>query len=137
MRKRAAFTLIELLVVIAIIGLLASLVGPKFFGQLENAKEKTVKAQLELFSAALDSFKLDTGKYPSTEEGLKILWQRKANIKGFNGPYLPKKVESDPWGNEYIYQKPGKDGFEYELKSLGADGTEGGSGENKDISIWD
>ena len=136
-RKRRAFTLIELLVVIAIIGLLASLVGPKFFGQLKSAKEKTARAQLELFSSALDSFHLDTGRYPTTEEGLKILWAKKANIKGFNGPYLPKKVEADPWGNPYVYKKPGEDGHDYELKSLGADGEVGGSGENKDISIWD
>jgi len=136
-KKRKAFTLIELLVVIAIIGLLASLVGPKFFGQLKSAKDKTARAQMELFSSALDSFHLDVGRYPTTEEGLKILWARKAALKGFNGPYLPKKVEADPWGNPYIYKKPGSEGHDYELKSLGADGEEGGSGENKDISIWD
>ncbi len=131
--RRKAFTLIELLVVIVIIGLLASLVAPKFFGKLDEAKYKTAKAQLEMLSTALDAFRLDTGRYPTTQEGLKILWSHKADIKGFSGPYLPKPVKKDPWGNPYQYKGEPKAGHPYQLYSFGPDGTQGG----EDISVWD
>lgn len=134
MKKKDAFTLIELLVVIVIIGLLASLVAPKFFGKLDDAKLKTAKAQVEMLSTSLDAFRLDVGRYPSTEEGLKVLWLKKSNIKGFMGPYLPKPLKDDPWGNAYQYTKESKKGEPYELFSFGPDGQLGG---DKDISIWD
>ena len=137
-RLRNAFTLIELLVVIVIIGLLASLVAPKLFGKLDDAKQKTAKAQVEMLSTALDAFRLDVGRYPTTAEGLKVLWAKKdSSIKGFSGPYLPKAVKEDPWGQEYQYREDSKNGNPYELFSFAADGLPGGSGENKDISVWE
>jgi general secretion pathway protein G len=133
---KKAFTLIELLVVIVIIGLLASLVAPKFFGKLDDAKIKTTKAQMELISTALDTFKLDVGRYPTSKEGLKILWSKPENVKNWNGKYLPKPIQGDAWGNPYIYKNPGANGEEYDLISWGADAQEGGEEDNKDISIW-
>ena len=132
--NRSAFTLIELLVVIVIIGLLASLVAPKFFGKLDDAKLKTAKAQVEMLSTSLDAFRLDVGRYPSTTEGLKVLWTKKStNIRGFNGPYLPKPVKEDPWGNPYQFLGDSKDGNPYELFSFGPDGVVS----SEDISIWE
>jgi len=132
--NRSAFTLIELLVVIVIIGLLASLVAPKFFGKLDDAKLKTAKAQVEMLSTSLDAFRLDVGRYPSTTEGLKVLWTKKStNIRGFNGPYLPKPVKEDPWGNPYQFLGDSKDGHPYELFSFGPDGVVS----SEDISIWE
>lgn len=136
--KRSAFTLIELLVVIVIIGLLASLVAPKLFGKLDDAKLKTAKAQVEMLATSLDAFRLDVGRYPTTSEGLKILWAKKnTSIRGFNGPYLPKPVKEDSWGNPYQYTGESKDGNPYELFSFGADGKVGGSDGDKDISVWE
>jgi len=134
-KSKKAFTLIELLVVIIIIGLLASIVAPKFFGKLDNAKVKTARAQLELISTALDTFRLDVGRYPTTEEGLESLWKNK-NIPNWNGKYLPKPLKADPWGHQYFYKQPGSDGNEYDLLSFGADGKRGGEGQNEDILIW-
>ncbi len=131
------FTLIELLVVMVIIALLASLVAPKLFSKLGASKQKAAKAQIQMIETALDAFRLDVGRYPTTAEGLKVLWQDPGNIKGWDGPYLPKPVKADPWGNPYVYKSPGDNGKPYELKSLGADGKEGGTGENADISVWD
>lgn len=136
MAKKSAFTLIELLVVIVIISLLSSLVAPKFFNKVDNAKIKTTKAQIELLGTALDSFRLDAGRYPTTEEGLEILWAKRSDIRGWNGPYLPKAVEEDAWNNPYEYKMPGEDGDPYVLVSLGADGKSGGSDDDADISIW-
>ena len=137
MKKRSAFNLVELLVVIIIIALLSSLVSQKFFGKLDNAKVKTTAAQLNMLSSALDTFRLDVGRYPSTEEGLKVLWLKDSDIKGWNGPYLPKKVEADAWENPYQYKLPGKDGEEYDLFSFGGDGKEGGTDDKADISVWE
>jgi len=134
---RSAFTLVELLVVIVIIALLSSLVAPKFFGKLDNAKVKTAYTQMQMLSQALDSFRLDVGRYPTTEEGLQILWTKDSSTKNWDGPYLPKPVKEDPWGNSYHYKKPGKDGNEYDLYSFGSDGKEGGSDDAKDISVWE
>lgn len=134
---RSAFTLIELLVVIVIIALLSSLVAPKFFNKVDSAKVKTTQAQIELLSTALDSFKLDTGRYPTTEEGLEILWLKQSTLKGWNGPYMPKPVKADSWGNPYHYEAPGAESNPYDLISYGADGEEGGEDDNADLSIWD
>jgi len=136
-KKEKGFTLIEILVVVVIIGLLASLVAPKLFNKLSSSKQKVAKTQIHMIETALDAFKLDVGRYPTESEGLEVLWKYQQNIKGWDGPYLPKPVEKDPWGNPYIYKVPGPDGRPYELKSLGADGKDGGEGENKDISVWD
>jgi general secretion pathway protein G len=136
-KNRSAFTLVELLVVIVIIALLSSLVAPKFFGKLDNAKVKTAFTQMQMLSQALDSFRLDVGRYPTTEEGLKILWVKNSDLKNWDGAYLPKPVKEDPWGNAYHYKKPGKDGNEYDLYSFGSDGKEGGNDDAKDISVWE
>ena len=135
--RRSGFTLVELLVVIVIIALLSSLVAPKLFGKLDSAKVKTAYTQMQMLSQALDSFRLDVGKYPTTEEGLKILWVKNSDRKNWDGPYLPKAVNKDPWGNPYHYKYPGKNGNDYQLYSLGSDGKEGGSGDAKDISVWE
>jgi len=134
--KRKAFTLIEILIVITIIALMASLVAPKLFSKLESSKQKIAKTQIHLIENALDSFRLDVGRYPTTEEGLRVLWENPGNIEGWDGPYLPKPVKEDPWGHPYIYKSPGEHG-EYDLYSLGADGKPGGKGENKDITSWE
>jgi len=135
--KKSGFTLIELLVVIVIIALLSSLVAPKFFGKLDNAKVKTTKAQIEMLSTTLDAFRLDVGRYPTAEEGLKVLWAKSSDIKGWNGAYLPKKIKGDAWEREFIYKVPGKDGNPYDLYSLGADGEVGGDKDKADISVWE
>ncbi|MDA8163376.1 MAG: type II secretion system major pseudopilin GspG [Desulfobacteraceae bacterium] len=134
--RQAGFTLIELLVVVIIIGLLASLVAPKFFGKLAASKEKTAKAQIELLGEALDSFRLDNGRYPTTEEGLNALRQKPAGLDTWNGPYLPRAVPKDPWGHEYVYKCPGEHG-DYDLESYGRDGQPGGEGEDADITNWE
>lgn len=134
--SKKAFTIIELMVVITIIGILASLVAPKFMGKLETAKVKTTKAQLEMFSTALDSFNMDIGRYPSDSEGLKVLWTKSKDIRGYDGPYLPKPANEDAWGNPYIYKKT-SDEHGYDIISYGKDGKEGGDGKNADLSIWE
>ncbi len=135
-RWRKGFTLIELLVVLVILGLLASLAGPKVIGYLGGAKSDSAKLQIEEFGAALDLFKLETGRYPTTQEGLQALVQAPPNVTGWNGPYLKKKtVPKDPWGNEYRYVSPGQHGL-YDLSSFGADNREGGEGENRDLTNW-
>jgi len=96
-RKNLGFTLIELLIVIIIIGLLAALVGPKLFGKVSVAKLKAAKAQIELFGTALDALRLDVGRYPTTEEGLKALREKPSDMTGWKGPYLPKEIPVDPW----------------------------------------
>jgi general secretion pathway protein G len=134
-RKDRGFTLIEILIVVIIIGLLASLVGPKLFSKLSGAKQKSAKAQIELFGTALDALRLDVGRYPTTEEGLKVLREKPSGMEGWQGPYLPKEIPSDPWGKPYVYKCPGEHG-EYDLVSFGLDGVEGGEGENQDIVSW-
>ena len=136
-KLKKAFTLVELLVVIVIIALLSSLVAPKLFGKLDSAKVKTAQAQIQMLSQGLDSFRLDTGRYPTTNEGLKILWVKKSTLKNWDGPYLPKAVKEDPWANAYIYKQPGKDNNPYDLYSLGSDGKVGGDKDAKDISVWE
>jgi len=134
--SKKAFTIIELMVVITIIGILASLVAPKFIGKLETTKVKTTKAQLEMFSTALDSFNMDTGRYPTESEGLKVLWTKSKDIRGYDGPYLPKPANEDAWGNPFIYKKTSND-HGYDIISYGKDGKEGGDGKDADLSIWD
>jgi general secretion pathway protein G len=136
-KLRNAFTLVELLVVIVIIALLSSLVAPKLFGKLDSAKVKTAYTQMQMLSTALDTFRLDVGRYPTTAEGLKVLWVKESDIKNWNGPYLPKKVDEDSWGNPYLYKYPGSDKNDYDLSSYGEDGKEGGSGNSADISVWE
>ena len=133
--KQRGFTLVEILVVIIIIGMLAALVGPKLFGKVGMAKSKAAKAQIELFGTALDAFRLDAGRYPTTDEGLKALREKPAGVDSWQGPYLPKEIPVDPWGRPYVYKSPGDHG-EYDLVSFGLDGVEGGDGENQDVTSW-
>ncbi len=133
--KEAGFTLIELMIVLFILGLLAALVAPRLMGRVGKAKQKTAQAQIQLLSTALDLFHLDVGRYPTTEEGLKVLKEKPNNVPGWGGPYLDKAIPNDPWGRPYIYKSPGEHG-PYDLSSLGADGAPGGDGENQDITNW-
>jgi len=134
--KTGGFSLIELLVVIIILGLISALVAPKFFGKVDKAKTKTAKAQIELLGSALDSFRLDNDRYPSTAEGLNALREKPAELKDWDGPYLPKKVPLDPWDRPYIFKCPGEHG-DYDLFSYGRDGVEGGEKSDKDVASWE
>jgi general secretion pathway protein G len=132
--RTAGFTLLELLVVIVIIGLLAAYVGPKYFSQLGKSEVTVTRAQIEAFEKSLDTFRLDVGRYPTTEEGLNALMTAPPTAAAkWNGPYLKKGVPADPWGHAYQYRAPGTKG-EYEIVSLGKDGQPGGTGEAADIS---
>ena len=130
------FTLVELIVVVIIIGLLAGLVLPQFIRQEEKAKLRTTKAQIELFGTALDTFRLDVGRYPTTDEGLQALRQKPGGLERWDGPYLRKDLPLDPWSKPYAYRSPGEHG-PYDIESYGADGTPGGDGDNRDITSWE
>lgn len=132
----SGFTLVELLVVMVIIGLLAALVVPRFVRQEEKAKLKAAQAQIELLGTALDTFRLDVGRYPTSQEGLEALRRQPPDAKKWDGPYLKKEVPLDPWGKQYNYESPGKHG-PYDLYSYGADGAQGGDGDNRDITSWE
>ena len=136
MRNNKGFTLIELLVVMIIIGLLAALVGPRFIRQEEKAKVKAAKAQIELLSTALDTFRLDVGRYPTSQEGLDALRSQPGGVERWDGPYLKKDVPVDPWGKPYVYKSPGDHG-PFDILSYGADGAAGGDGDNRDITSWE
>jgi general secretion pathway protein G len=133
-RLTRGFTLLELLVVIVIIGLLASYVGPKYFAQLGKSEVTIAQSQIEAFEKALDTFRVDVGRYPSTEEGLAALLIAPATAgPKWNGPYLKKAIPQDPWGHAYTYRSPGAKA-EIEIISLGRDGQPGGSGQDADLS---
>lgn len=135
--RSAGFTLLELLVVMVIIGLLASYVAPRFFSQIGKSEIKATRAQLDAFDKALGTYRLDTGHYPSTEQGLQALVSKPADEAQWGGPYLAKAVPMDPWGHPYSYRQPGANGHDYDLLSYGKDGRPGGSGEDADLSVWD
>jgi general secretion pathway protein G len=139
LRKAEAFgfTLIELLVVLVILGLLAGLVGPQVMKYLGSAKTDSARLQIEDLAASLDLYRLEVGRYPSTQEGLEALVEAPPGARNWNGPYLKKKqVPKDPWGNEFHYRSPGEHG-PFDLYSLGADDSEGGEGESQDIVSWE
>jgi len=133
--QNRGFTLLELLVVMVIIGLLAGYVGPKYFAQIGKSEIKTAKAQIDALGKALDQYRLDTGRYPTTEQGLAALNVPPGNEPKWQGPYLQKAVPNDPWGKPYLYKSPGEHG-DYDLWSYGKDGQAGGNEEYADVVSW-
>lgn len=132
-RRGIGFTLLELLVVMAIIGMLAAYVGPKYFSQLSKSEQNVAKAQIEAFAKALDAFRLDAGRYPTTAEGLNALMTRPVNVRTWNGPYLAKEIPLDPWGHAYLYKNPGTRGRDFDIVSYGSDGQPDGSDAAADV----
>jgi general secretion pathway protein G len=139
-KRRAAFTLIEVLVVVVIIAVLAALVAPNVFKHVDTAKGVAAQAQISSLGAALDAYRLDNGRYPTTEQGLTALWQAPVSApppSNWRGPYLRQPPPTDPWGAPYVYRAPGDhtaNGFD--LSSMGQDGKPGGTGESADITSW-
>jgi general secretion pathway protein G len=132
----AGFTLLELLVVMVIIGLLASLVAPRYFEQIGKSNAKVARSQIVSIEKGLDQYRLDTGHYPTTEQGLQALNAKPQGEERWAGPYLKRDVPADPWGNPFLYKSPGEHG-EVDITSLGGDGKAGGTGEAADIHSWD
>jgi general secretion pathway protein G len=129
------FTLMELLVVLAILGLLMSLVGPRVLSQLGGAKTKTTAIQIKDLEQSLEMYKLDVGRFPTTEQGLDALVEKPSGVVGWNGPYLKSDVPLDPWNREYHYKYPGER-MELDIYSYGQDGSPGGEGEDSDVGNW-
>lgn len=130
------FTLLELLVVMVIIGLLAGYVGPRYFSQIGKSETQAARAQLDAIEKALDQYRLDTGHYPTTRQGLSALNQAPANEPRWSGPYLKKNVPLDPWGRPYVYRQPGEHNNDFDLFSYGNDGQAGGDNDAVDITNW-
>ncbi|MCE0558536.1 type II secretion system major pseudopilin GspG [Motilimonas sp. E26] len=133
-RNTKGFTLIEMLVVLVLISLLAGLVGPRLFQQVGGSKTKVAVAQVELLTSALNTYRLDVGEAPTTEQGLAALMVSPNGTRGWNGPYLTKEVPVDPWNKPYIYEL--KTNGDFALYSLGRDGTKGGEGEDQDVGLF-
>lgn len=135
-RHPRGFTLVELLVVLAILGLLAAIAAPRVIKYLGGAKTSTAEIQIENLSGVLDLYRLELGRYPSDEEGLRALFDKPAQAETWQGPYI-KSADSlvDPWGKPYLYRSPGQHG-DFDLYTLGADGREGGDGEDRDVTSW-
>lgn len=134
--KENGFTMMELLVVLVIVGLLAALVGPQLYKRINPAKQSVAKSQIENFSAALDGYFVDTGEFPSEDQGLEALRTKPSGVTGWLGPYLKKEIPKDPWGNGYSYRSPGEHG-PYDIVSYGKDGAQGGAGDNQDVVSWE
>lgn len=134
--REAGVTLIEMLVVVTIIALFAMLVAPRLLRKTDTARITATRAQINAFMTALGAYKLDTGLFPTTEQGLQALRTGPANVNLWQGPYLPQEIPVDPWGNPYLYKYPGEHGDEPDVISLGADGKPGGEGINADIVSW-
>jgi general secretion pathway protein G len=133
--RQRGMTLIEILVVLVLIGVVLGIVGGNFIGKGEKAKADAAKIEIGQIAQTLDLYKLETGRYPSTQEGLQALVSAPAGVNNWNGPYWKKPVvPKDPWGNDYRYNSPGANNAPYEILSYGADGREGGEGPNKDIT---
>jgi general secretion pathway protein G len=135
--QQRGFTMIELLVALVILGLMASVAGPKVYDYLTKGRTRAAKLQVQEFGPSLDLFKLEVGRYPTTQEGLQALVQQPPGVTGWNGPYLrTPSVPKDPWEHDYHYTSPGQHG-PYDLSSWGGDNQEGGDSENKDVNSWD
>jgi general secretion pathway protein G len=130
------FTLIELLVVVVIIGLLAGIVAPRYFGQVGKSNTNIARAQIEQLGKALDTYRIDVGSYPTSEQGLNALVAKPDGVDRWQGPYLTKGIPADPWGRAYRYKAPGDHG-DYDLSSYGSDGQPGGTGEAQDVNSWE
>lgn len=139
-RPRTAFTLIEVLVVVVIIAVLASFVAPNVFRHVDTAKNVSARAQIASMSAALDAYRLDNGRYPTTQQGLGALWQAptvEPRTGNWRGPYMRQTLPADPWGAPYVYRAPGdRTPSGFDLSSFGGDGAPGGTGEAADITSW-
>jgi general secretion pathway protein G len=134
--RQEGYTLVELLVVLAILGLLVAIAAPRLIKYLGSAKADTAKIQVEKLGGVLDLYHLEVGRYPTDQEGLAALVDRPPQAAVWNGPYLKNRESlTDPWGRPYLYRSPGQHG-DYDLYSLGADGKEGGEGENRDVTSW-
>jgi general secretion pathway protein G len=135
-RGDAGVTLIEMLVVVSIIALFAALVAPSMFQQGDKARVVAARVQINNFEQALTQYKLSTGMFPTTEQGLEALRTRPANLNQWEGPYLKKEIPKDPWGHDYLYKYPGDHGEEPDIISYGLDGQPGGDGLNADVVSW-
>ena len=135
-RRQAGVTLIEMMVVVTIIALFAALVLPRMMGQADKARKTAARAQMNAYSTALGSYKLDTGNFPNNDQALPALRIKPEGVEQWAGPYLTKDVPLDPWGHAYLYKYPGEHGDEPDIVSLGADGQPGGDGNNADIESW-
>ncbi len=135
-RPQAGFTLIELLVVVVIIGLLAGLVAPRYFGQVGKSNVNIARAQIDSLGKALDTYRLDVGAYPTSDQGLQALITKPDGVDRWAGPYLQKQIPPDPWSRPYHYKSPGDHG-DFDLYTYGADGQPGGTGENVDVDNWE
>lgn len=135
-RRERGVTLIEMLVVVTIIGLFVALVAPGMFKKADQARVTAARSQMQNFMTALGTYKLDTGMFPTTEQGLTALRVKPNEMNQWNGPYMPKDIPLDPWGHPYVYRYPGEHGDEPEIISLGADGQPGGEGVNADVVSW-
>ena len=129
-------TLIEMLVVVTIIGLFVALVGPSLWKKADEGKIVATRTQISNFMTALGTYKLETGVFPSTEQGLRALRVKPEGVNLWGGPYMPKDIPKDPWGHDYVYRFPGEHGDEPDIISYGADGQAGGDGINADIASW-
>ena len=131
--RHTGFSLIELLVVLVIMGMLAGLVGPRLFNKVDSSKVKTAQTQVKMLKAALQSFRLDVGRYPTTEEGLKVLIYKLDSTIGWQGPYLEDELPQDPWNTAYVYNLGGDNLQGFALYSFGADNKQGGEGLDADV----
>ncbi len=136
MRREAGVTLIEMMVVVTIIALFAALVLPKMLHQADRARVTAAHAQINAYLTALGAYKLDTGLFPTTEQGLQALRAKPENINNWQGPYIQKDIENDPWGHPYVYKYPGDHGDEPDIISYGANGQPGGDGFDADVVSW-
>jgi general secretion pathway protein G len=135
-RGQAGVTLIEMLVVVVIIGLFVALVAPNMFRSADKARVTQARAQIESLMTALGTYKLDTGVFPTTEQGLQALRTKPADALMWSGPYMDKEIPKDPWGHDYVYRFPGEHGDSPDIISYGQDGQPGGEGFAADIVSW-